>query len=840
MYRPPGSCTTPFLEDFLALSGFLSSTGSSFIICGDINVHLDIECGDRSRFNDILQCCGLVQSVSGPTHLLGHTLDVLISPCDSDFVRNVSVGDFISDHAAIRCQLDFSHPSTSIDKWVSYRRYHRIDIDQFRNDLNNIPFVRSPEGTAAELYDQYITGVTQVLDKHAPIISRKAKQQSDEWLSDSYRMARSLRQQFERRWRKHKSELNRSRLRRQIAWCNRLANKDKGSYYTNLITAYSRDPKKLWQSLRKVLHRTSETVLPAHSSDKSLTDMFASFFSNKISKIRDTFASSGSFNDAPDSVPPAFNAFMPVTEDEVYKSISESPTKSCSLDPIPTFLLKDCLDILLSSITKLVNYSLIEGSFPNSFKKAVVTPLIKKASLPRDDLKNYRPVSGLCFLSKLVEWVVARQLTSHIKNNKLDNPHQSAYKPGHSTETALLSIKNEVHLSLARGEPTALVLLDLSAAFDTIDHNILLGYLKSWFGLGGTALRWFASYLRNRCQAIKIGSTLSELSNLIYGVPQGSVLGPSLFSLYTTPLSKIIRLHPHIKFHFYADDTQLYIHLSHKNASSALAKLNACLRDVQEWMSLSKLKLNPEKTEFIVFGSKAQRQKISSHFPVSILGSLLHPVDSVRNLGVWFDADFSFSEHIKRTCKACFLQMRDLRRIRKYLTSEVAVLAANALVSSRLDYCNSLFRGLSGFNQHKLQSIQNTLARIVTNHRKYAHVTPILQKLHWLPVKYRCIFKTATLVYKFLHSGSPSYFEPFLSFSSCPYSTRHSHPDRQYLTVPPFHSSVFKSAKHFGHSFAFDAPNIWNDLPQDVRSATSVASFRKKLKTYLFAKAYPP
>ena len=327
-------------------------------------------------------------------------------------------------------------------------------------------------------------------------------------------------------------------------------------------------------------------------------------------------------------------------------------------------------------------------------------PLIKKASIPRDDLKNYRPVSGLCFVSKLVERVVARQLTSHINNNKLDNPHQSAYKPGHSTETALLSIKNEVHLSLACGEPTALVLLDLSATFDTVDHNILLGYLKSWFHLGGTVLRWFVSYLRNRCQAIKIGSTLSELSNLIYGVPRGSVLGPLLFSLYTTPLSKIIRLHPHIKFHFYADNTQLYIHLSHKNASSALAKLNACLHDVQEWMSLCKLKLNP--------------------------------------------------------------------------------------------------------------------------------------------VKYRCIFKTATLLYKFLHIGSPSYFKPFLSFSSCPYSTRHSLPVRQYLTVPPFHSSVFKSAKHFGHSFAFDAPKIWNDLPQDVRSATSVASFRKKLKTYLFAKAYSP
>ena len=194
MYRLPVLVLLNFWKIFWL---FLASIGSNFIICSDLNVHLDVECGNRSRFNDILQCCSLTPCVSGPTHILGHTLDVLISPCDSDFVCNVNVGDFISDHAAIRCQLDFLHPTTCIEKMVSYRRYHTIDIDQFCNDLSNIPFVLSPGGTVAELYDQYMVGVTQVLDMHSPIISCMTKQQSDEWLSDSYHMARSLRRQFE-------------------------------------------------------------------------------------------------------------------------------------------------------------------------------------------------------------------------------------------------------------------------------------------------------------------------------------------------------------------------------------------------------------------------------------------------------------------------------------------------------------------------------------------------------------------------------------------------------------------------------------------------------------------
>ena len=166
-------------------------------------------------------------------------------------------------------------------------------------------------------------------------------------------------------------------------------------------------------------------------------------------------------------------------------------------------------------------------------------------------------------------------------------------------------------------------------------------------------------------------------------------------------------------------------------------------------------------------------------------------------------------------------------------------MAVNALVGSRLDYCNSLFRGLSALNLRKLQCVQNSLARIVANTTKYTHITPVRKALHWLPIKYRSIFKTAMLVYKFLHSGNAKYFEPFLIPRHSAYNTHRSQSDGMFLEVPHF-TSVFKSRMHFGLSFAYDTPMIWNDLPDEVRSANSLASFRSKLKSYLFGKVYPP
>ena len=370
--------------------------------------------------------------------------------------------------------------------------------------------------------------------------------------------------------------------------------------------------------------------MPSTSDNTTLCHSFPTFFVNKIEKIRMKFCDPK--HNVPQIPQPEINfpmtSFKPATADEVKKLILSSQDKSCDLDPLPTKLLKSCLDILLTPITKIVNLSLESVSFPNVLKLSHITPLLKKPSLSKDDMKNYRPVSNLNFISKIIEKIISNRIRSHLDKYNLSNPNQSAYKPLHSTETALLKIHNDICMSMDTGKTTALVLLDLSAAFDTLDHSSIIELLSGWYGISGTALNWVRSYLSNRVQMVKLLDKLVEPFKTDYGVPQGSVLGPLLFTLYTAPLSSVISRH-HICHHLYADDTQIYLSLSKTDPEMSLSLVQQCLQDVSDWMIASKLKLNPDKTEFILIGTKA-RDKFKKYFPTKLLDRDVTPTDSAR------------------------------------------------------------------------------------------------------------------------------------------------------------------------------------------------------------------
>lgn len=842
-YRPPSTNFQFFVDEFCSLLELLASRPSPFIICGDFNIQIDVESANTKNFLELLNSWELNQHVDFFTHDRDHTLDFLLTQSSNNLVSTTQKSDWFCDHCCILATLNTFVSSVENVAPITYRAFHLINLNDFKQDIVDSDLCKNSDSTPHGLYNQYHSTLSALLDKHAPLKTKNLKQKSDLLINPKIIQAKKDKRQLERKWRKFKTPYDRSRFRKQVNYCNLLIRSEKNRQYKERIASGSDNPKKLWQELNHILHRTPEPALPKYEKLTTLTESFSSYFIDKIQNIRSQFPlanDSPLLQSTPVSTTCSFSQFRQVTEAELIKIIKSSPIKSSSLDPIPTFLLHDCLDVLIKPITLFINTCLNYGVFPDQFKLALVSPLLKKPSLPKEELKNYRPVSNLNYISKLLERVVAGQLNCYLHDNNLINPFQSAYKAGHSTESALLKIKSDIHLSLSKGHCTALTLLDLSAAFDTIDHPLLLGRLSSDYGLSGSVLKWFTSYLTNRRQSVKIKDALSSERNLLYGVPQGSVLGPVLFTMYTAPLSKIISAFSSLSHHLYADDTQIYLDLTPNTITSSIEQLQECLSAVQLWMGKNKLKLNPDKTEFIVLGTEKQQTKLAKYFPIDIMGNMVSPCTKVKNLGVIFDSTLSMSKHVSSVRSSCFYHIRDFSRIRRILSKSVAVTLANALVGSRLDYCNSLMYGITQKQLRRLQAIQNTLSRIISHLPKRASTSNARKLLHWLPVEFRVKFKLLVITYKALNTKQPPYLAGCINEYSCNKYTRRSNPDNKFLNIPVFIHKTHKSKSHFDSSYEIAAPSLWNSLPFNVRTATSVATFRSRLKSHFFTLAFPP
>ncbi len=574
------------------------------------------------------------------------------------------------------------------------------------------------------------------------------------------------------------------------------------------------------------LFRTFNSLLcpPPPPPTTSITaDDFATFFTNKTKTISSQFSPPLIQDPQPTrstAQTPIFS-FCPLTEAEVSKLLLSSHPTTCPLDPIPSHLLQAISPALLPALTHIINTSLLTGIFPTAFKQARVTPLLKKTTLNTSLLENYRPVSLLPFIAKTLERVVFNQVSLFLsQNNKLD-AKQSGFRSGHSTETALLSVTEALRIAKANSKSSVLILLDLSAAFDTVNHQILLSTLSS-LDITGIPLRWFESDLTGRSFRVAWGGEVSKANQLVTGVPQGSVLGPLLFSTYTTSLAPIIQAHG-FSYHFYADDTQLYLSFR-PNDPTVAARISGCLADISAWMKEHHLQLNLAKTELLVFPATPTLQH---DFTIQLGSSTITPSASVRNLGVILDDQLIFKEHIAKTARSCRFALHNIRKIRPFLTEHAAQLLIQALVISRLDYCNALLAGLPSNTIKPLQMIQNAVARLVFNEPKRAHVTPLFVSLHWLPVAARIQFKTLMLAYRTTTGSAPTYFHSLLRIYIPSRSLRSASERR--LVVPSQRGS-----KSLSRTFSFTAPGRWNDLPTPIRNTGSLSIFKLQRKTHLF------
>jgi hypothetical protein len=459
--------------------------------------------------------------------------------------------------------------------------------------------------------------------------------------------------------------------------------------------------------------------------------------------------------------------------------------------------------------------------------------IIKKPSLNAEILKNYRPISNLPLLSKIIEKHVDLHLTQYDVLQKLDDPHQSAYTKGSSTETALLKVQNDLLQAIDSKSTCILILLDLSAAFDTIDHSTLLTRLSQKFGIKGSAISWITSYMSDRMQHVMVNGLQSDAFPLTFGVPQGSNFGPKAFKRYNRPLGYICEKHD-VNYHIFADDTQIYVWFKPEGSEEqdrAMTKIQNCITDIKLWMSSNYLKLNEDKTEVLFIQSKHAKRNNLQPKSIDIGSSEIDVTESARNLGVIFDASLSLDKHVNNVCRGAFLEIRKISRIRKYLNDKATETLVHSFVTSKLDYCNALLYGLPEKLLQRLQRVLNCAARVVRRVRKFENITPTLKDLHWLRVPERIQYKITLLTFKALHGLAPNYLRQLID---CYKPQRNLRSTQANLLVTP--NTRLKS--YGDRAFYKAAPECWNSLPYSIRCINDVDEFKRALKSHLFAKSY--
>ena len=367
--------------------------------------------------------------------------------------------------------------------------------------------------------------------------------------------------------------------------------------------------------------------------------------------------------------------------------------------------------------------------------------------------------------------------------------------------------------------------LDLSAAFDTVDYAIFLRRLQNLYGVEQTALQWFGSYLTDRTHQVCINNTLSKSQFLKCGVPQGSVLGARLYSMYAYPMSTIIVKH-NLQYHSYADDTQIYLQCDNTEDAikGTINRLERCIADVSAWMKKNSLKINEDKTEFIIFH---RNKELIRSYSLQVGDNSILLSNSTKILGVSFDQKMTLDQHITNTCKSVYFQIRRINSIRQYLTDNAVKTLTQSIVISRLDYCNSVCIGLPMKSIHRLQLAQNAAARVVKRTPKREHMTPVLRDLHWLPMTKRVQFKILLLVFKYLHCEAPSYVCDLLNWY---HPNRHLRSANTTSLVPNRNETITFGKRLMDTASA----SLWNFLPDEIKCAPNIMIFKRHLKTYLF------
>jgi hypothetical protein len=518
---------------------------------------------------------------------------------------------------------------------------------------------------------------------------------------------------------------------------------------------------------------------------------------------------------------PALTSFNFTTAHEVQLIIRNSPCKTCAIDIFPSSLLRKHLVTLLPGLTVLMNH-VIQHGFPEAWKQSLVLPLLKKDGLNTEALANYRPVNQLPALSKIAEKLVCCRLTEFLETNGLHDVRQTGYRNHHSCEAALTYVTNYTRIAMDEGKVTLLIMLDLSAAFDCVDHQLLISSLTN-IGISGQAILWLKSYLSGRSQRVQVHKSISPPLPVKFGVPQGSVLGPVLFIIFLSGLSKVISPY-NIEHIIYADDIQLFIASSPSLFHQALATLEKCINDVYSWLTSMRLTLNENKSEFIIFGNKTSLNKCPCD-GIKVGNVIIQPCLKNRNLGVMLDQTLKMDAQVGKIRSAAFARLRLIARVRRSLYRAQTTLLIKSLVISNITYCMPLLGGIDAKLLLRLQQVIHASVKLIHTKKKFDSINLILKREKWLPVQLLIKLRTLILLYSVLKYGKPTFLRSLIEYYQPTRSLRSD--GLMLLKVPRYNLQSTDSA------FQVLGPKLWNSLPLSVRLCTTKESFATQCTNFL-------
>ena len=490
--------------------------------------------------------------------------------------------------------------------------------------------------------------------------------------------------------------------------------------------------------------------------------------------------------------------------------------KGCGPDDISAEFIHEILPFIVTPIHYIVNLSLKTGDVPNQWTVSKVTPLFKKGN--REEMGNYRPISLMSVLAKVMEKIVFEQTYEYVTSKNILTENQSGFRPHHSTYTAVLNTTEDALKNIDEGLLTGMVMLDLKKAFDSIVHKILLDKMHL-IGIRGTAHKWFKSYLSSRSQYVYMNGVRSEYAAVECGIPQGSVLGPLLFSIYINDLGNVIKKS---KLSLYADDTCMYY--SSKNVSEIKTVMEDDLREVSRWLASNKLKLNLAKCEFLLVGSRNRIKKVSKTTSISLNGECIKRVNNTKYLGIVIDEYLDWGAHIKhmksKIAKCVYL----LKRIRPYISQNDALLLYKTLIQCHLDYCDGVWSNTGKGYIEQLSILQKRALKIVLMVNRRFPTEELYCQLKIDSVTERLNTRTILFIHKVLYGVVPLYIKRRFTFQTPHYRTRNSDHN---LIIPHAKTNYGKRRLEYRGAFA------WNNLTTDLKGTNSNYHFRKQLRSIL-------